>query len=269
MTTTTKTRPCDSAEQMRRLALGLLAALVVARAYWPSEPDRRRRGDRPGLDRRSLPGRRDGRLLPSLITGRFAFRWAPTDAAVIASDRARRPQRRRGVDWRIAINLAWEWVAIGTGLSPVAQSAAVARRVERAGAGFRGHGRGRLGVRAVPGRRRAARASGRLPAQSRRRSSRRWGSSRALGSQQAFEQRLIGSNEVYSTFALANSLAGFLVGPLVLVLGMALQNLARPGDRGSRWSVLAMACAPALLDPRLPGPDQEPKRLDRPGSSRP
>ncbi len=82
----------------------------------------------------------------------------------------------------------------------------------------------------------------------------------------------MGSNEILSTFGLANSLAGFIVGPLVLALAVAFQNLVaarrvriavdRPGDGG-----------PGHPRPAgLPDPDQEPQRLagtarrhDRPG----
>ncbi len=45
------------------------------------------------------------------------------------------------------------------------------------------------------------------------------------------------SNEPFSTFALANSLAGFLVGPLALAFAVALENLKREG-KGSRLVAL-------------------------------
>ncbi len=62
----------------------------------------------------------------------------------------------------------------------------------------------------------------------------------------AYRSRLMDSNEPFSTFALANSLAGFLVGPMALVLAVALDNLRREG-RGSRLVVLALAAVPGLV----------------------
>src|SRR5690606_21108840 len=47
---------------------------------------------------------------------------------------------------------------------------------------------------------------------------------------QMFEHRLLSSSEVFSTFILANSLAGFIVGPLVLALAVGLGNLLRSRD---------------------------------------
>jgi hypothetical protein len=61
-----------------------------------------------------------------------------------------------------------------------------------------------------------------------------------------FANRLLHSNEPWSTFALANSLAGFLVGPLVLVLAIGFHNLVRRDQPRSLWTALAMA-APLVL----------------------
>ena len=58
--------------------------------------------------------------------------------------------------------------------------------------------------------------------------------------------RLLGSTEPWSTFALANSLAGYIAGPLVILLAVGLYNLVRPDAPGSRWTALAMA-APLVL----------------------
>ncbi len=61
-----------------------------------------------------------------------------------------------------------------------------------------------------------------------------------------FADRLLGSNEVFATFGLANSLAGFLVGPLVLALAMLTRNLAARSAPGSRWGVIGLAAIPLL-----------------------
>jgi hypothetical protein len=55
--------------------------------------------------------------------------------------------------------------------------------------------------------------------------------------EEGIRQRILYSNEPFSTFALANSLAGYLVGPLALASAVGLANLRRDG-RGrvrSRW----------------------------------
>ena len=62
---------------------------------------------------------------------------------------------------------------------------------------------------------------------------------------EGLRHRLMDSNEPFSTFALANSLAGFLVGPMALGLAVALENLRREG-KGSRLVALAMAAIPGL-----------------------
>ena len=70
----------------------------------------------------------------------------------------------------------------------------------------------------------------------------------ALDSQRVsvFADRLLGSNEPFSTFGLANSLAGFLVGPLVLAVAMMIRNLADEKAPGSRWGAIGLAAAPLL-----------------------
>jgi O-antigen ligase len=66
---------------------------------------------------------------------------------------------------------------------------------------------------------------------------------------QSAEQRLLGSSEVFATFALANSLAGFLVGPTVAAIGVALANALDRRGREPPWRALALAAIPvcALL----------------------
>ncbi len=78
-------------------------------------------------------------------------------------------------------------------------------------------------------------------------------------------QRLMDSNEPYSTFALANSLAGFLVGPLALSFAVAARE-----PHQARWQkssrfvrVLARGGAGAG-HAHLPDADKEPERPDRP-----
>ena len=57
----------------------------------------------------------------------------------------------------------------------------------------------------------------------------------------------MGSTEPWSTFALANSLAGYIAGPFVILLAVGLYNLVRPAAPGSRWTALAMAAPPLFI----------------------
>ncbi len=66
--------------------------------------------------------------------------------------------------------------------------------------------------------------------------------------QKLFEDRFLGSNEPFATFALANSLAGFLVGPLVVMLALGWSNLTRrEGAVGSRGGALALWAFPTFV----------------------
>jgi hypothetical protein len=234
------------AERTRRLALGVLAALIVARAFWPSEPNLKE-GAAAGLPWIVAVFLVGGlALLPSLLAGKFAFRWAPTDAAVIALSALAAISARRGADWRIAINLAWDWVALGIVYLLLrnlprtrAESNALGLALAATAASVAAYGLFQGAVE-LPELQQAFR---RNPAAILTKMNIVPGTPAA----KAFENRLVGSNEVYSTFGLANSLAGFLVGPLVLILGLILENLGRPGDRGARWGVVLMAAPPTLL----------------------
>ena len=67
------------------------------------------------------------------------------------------------------------------------------------------------------------------------------------GSMLAMENRLLGSNEPWSTFALANSLAGFLVGPLVVMLALGWEGLRCREGRVGRAAALSLAVPPTLV----------------------
>ena len=232
-------------EQIRRLALGLFAALMTARAYWPSEID---------------PSQASGSglvwvlamlivaglwIASSLFGGRFRFRWSWTDAAVVALVFLVGLSSTRGLDRRLAINLAWEWAGLGfayvlarnlprtRGESTVLAGALVATAVAVSAYGLY---QARVEIPQLQERFRRNPGQVMLEAKV------------ALDSQRVsvFADRLLGSNEPFSTFGLANSLAGFLVGPLVLAVAMMIRNLADEKAPGSRWGVIGLAAAPLL-----------------------
>ena len=233
-------------EQIRRLALGLFAALMTARAYWPSEID---------------PSQASGSglvwvlamlivaglwIASSLFGGRFRFRWSWTDAAVVALVFLVGLSSTRGLDRRLAINLAWEWAGLGfayvlarnlprtRGESTVLAGALVATAVAVSAYGLF---QARVEIPQlqgkVPEESRAGHAGG---------EDARWIRSESASSP-------IGCSAPTSSsrpLAWPTRWPGFLVGPLVLALAMMIRNLADEKAPGSRWGVIGLAAAPLL-----------------------
>lgn len=234
------------AERLRRLALGLLAALLVARAYWPSEPDLKAGAGSGLVWVFAILLVAALALASSFAARRLTFRFSWVDAAVIALVFLVASSARMAVDWRIGVNLAWEWVGLGTAYLLLrnlprsrAESSALALALTATAGAVGVYGLYQVGVELpqlqadylrnpVP-----TLIKMNIPPDS--------------PARRAFEQRLLDSNEPFSTFGLANSLAGFLVGPLALLLGVALRNLAGAKDGGSRWGALAAAVPPGFL----------------------
>ncbi|AMV36349.1 O-Antigen ligase [Planctomyces sp. SH-PL62] len=159
---------------------------------------------------------------------------------------------RRSVDWRIGVNLAWEWAALGVAYLLLrwlprtrGESGVLALGMAVTASAVAAYGIYQGAVE-IPQLQEAFRRNPQAMA-------RQMGATAAPGQAddprgQALENRLLQSNEVFGTFGLANSLAGFLVGPLVLVLAMGLRNLGRrPAAGASRWPAILAAALPALL----------------------
>ncbi len=234
-------------ERLRRVALGATAALVTARAYWTSEPDLR-----------ADAGGGLGWLLALLIVAGIAlagavigrslrWRWSWADLAVIVLVVALvGMSASHAIDRRVAINLAWDWGGLAIAYLLVrnlpqtrGESLALAAGLLATAVALAVYGLWQVGVE-LPYvqhkfltdegyRREALNAVGILP---------------GTNAEDVFRDRLIGSNEPYSTFALANSLAGFLVGPLVIMLAVAWDNLTRREGRGSRIGAIVLALFP-------------------------
>ena len=101
------------AERLRRLALGLTAALITARAFFPSEPNLRE-GAADGLVWVLLLLVTVGiALAVPLLGGRLRFRWSAVDGFVVATMAFVALSATHSLDRRPAINLAWEWAALG------------------------------------------------------------------------------------------------------------------------------------------------------------
>ena len=100
-------------ERLRRLALGLTAALLTARAYWPSEPDFLNDAGT-GLDWVfALLVVAGLAIASSLVGGTLRVRFSWVDAAVAVLIVLVASSASHALDRRPAINLAWEWVALG------------------------------------------------------------------------------------------------------------------------------------------------------------
>ncbi len=234
-------------ERFRRIALGLTAALVTARAYWPSEPDVRI-GAGAGLFWVLAVLVAAGlALAASFIGGRFRWRWSWTDLALALLVGLIAISAGHAVDRRPAINLAWEWVALGvvyflirnlprtTQESSVLAGALVATAVAVSVYGLY-QARVELPLLQKQFKRNPQQVLQQLNIDARP------GSPEEL----AIVNRVLYSNEVFSTFALANSLAGFIVGPIVIALAVGFQSLVRRDAPGSKWALLGMA-APLVL----------------------
>lgn len=235
-------------ERLRRLALGLTAALATARAYWPSEPDPKAEAGT-GLDWSLAMLLVTGLAIASaLIGGRLRLRWSWTDAALIAMTCLVGFSASHAVDRRTAINLAWEWTSVGLAYVLLrnlprtrAESSVLAAAMIATAVAVSVYGLYQVVVE--------------LPQMRARYLSHRDEALRLLeiapGSpaQALYEHRLLSSNEPMSTFALTNSLAGFLLGPIVLSITLGWEGLRRRAGVGARLGTLALASVPALAMP--------------------
>ena len=236
-------------EILRRVALALTAALIIARAYWIGEP---RSEDESGT------GLLWVLFLLCAATIGFAAMWLKgglslrrswVDVAAIVLFTL--VGLSAGADERrIAINRAWEWVGVGIGYVLIRtlprsrkETLAIGGSLMLTAVALSSYGLYQIGVELPRNRaffhanpRQALILSGIDPD----------GDRRMIAS---FKDRLFGSREPIATFALTNTLAGFLVGPAVIGLAMVLRGLLRPKDTSADRSDRAEGSilAPVLL----------------------
>lgn len=233
-------------ERLRRYALALTASLLTVRAYWTSEPDIRN-GAGGGLTWILLLLFAAGlAILSAIVSGRVRIRRSWTDLGVIVLVLLVALSSTHAVDRRPAINLAWEW--LGFGIAYLLLRNLPARREESVAIA------GMMVATAVavsiyglyqakfelPALREAFL---RNPAQMMEQA----GVVPGTAGELSFRNRLLGSDEIWSTFGLANSCAGFLIGPLVVSLGVILVSLAQRDGIRPRWGAFAKALIPTLV----------------------
>ena len=151
----------------------------------------------------------------------------------------------RGLDRRLAINLAWEWAGLGFAYILArnlprtrAESSVLAGVLVATAVAVSAYGLFQARVE-IPRLQERFRSN---PQQVLREANVPLDPQRI----QAFTDRLLGSNESFATFGLANSLAGFLVGPLVLILAVIIQVLADRRAGGRPWGQIGLAAFPLL-----------------------
>jgi O-antigen ligase len=232
-------------ERVRRFALGVTAALMTARAFWPSEPDLKE-GAGSGMYWVLAVFVVFGlALADALIGGRFRFRWSWTDALVVGLTFLVALSALHAVDRRPALNLAWEWVGLGLMYLLLRnlprtrnESSALAGSIVATAFAVSAYGLYQAKVE-LPLLQAEFERNPRQMLQ-------RMNIEPGGRGEEMLRNRLMYSNEIWSTFALANSLAGFIAGPLVLALAVGFQNLVRRDAPESRWVALGMA-APVIL----------------------
>jgi O-Antigen ligase len=230
-------------ERLRRVALGATAALMVARVYWPSEMVN-------SLDIGGglvwvfcLLGVVGLALTAALVGGTLRLRFSWADAALIAMTMLIALSVGHAIDRRPAINAAWElggvcllYLLVRNLPRTRGESSALAAMIAATAVAVAAYGIYQVKIELPPVQKKYL-TSAVYRAEVLKMMNIEPGSTH----QKLFENRFLGSNEPFATFALANSLAGFLVGPLVVMLCVGWSNLTRPdGTSGSRWGALAL-----------------------------
>jgi len=232
-------------EMLRRLALGLTAALISARAYWPSELNLKLEAGS-GLEwARGMLVVTGLAVAAALVGGRLRIRWSWTDVAAVALWVMLGLSAAEAAGRRPAINLAWEWGAVGLAYILVrnlprtrSESAMLAAALVVTAVSVSVYGFYQVVVE-YPDMHARLRANPQALLLEN-------GITPGSPAQDLFLKRALASNEPMSTFALTNSLAGFVVGPLVLCLSLGWEALRNLKAGASRLGTLALAAVPAL-----------------------
>ena len=264
--------PAVSGERLRRLALGSTAALLAARPFWPSEPDLLHEADSSLYWVFSLMIVVGVALASALIGGRLRVRLSWADAAVVSLVALVSLSARHAMDHRPAINLAWDWVGLGIAYLLIrclprtqGESKALAGILVATAVAVSTYGLYQAKIEIPLLQKEFLRNPTRMLEAE--------GIAPGTAGEAMFRDRLLGSDEVFSTFGLANSLAGYLTGPIMLAMAIGLASIL-PRDRKksaipsillASLPFLAMLICLILTKSRKPGSAAEWERSGSPG----
>lgn len=234
-------------EWLRRGALGLAAALIVARAYWPAEFRTEAESGSGLLWALMMLIAATLGVAAMWLAGGPRLRVSRADLGVVALVGLVIVSASHAAEKRIAINFAWEWLGVGIGYVLIrnlprtrGESSAIAAALLATAVAVSAYGHYQVDVE-HPEMRDMYRKNPRAVLS-------QAGLDPDLGpgdpERKRFEDRLLGSREPVATFALANTLAGFLVGPTAAGLSLALRALTR---REARKALPLLLAAVPLL----------------------
>ena len=230
-------------ERLRWLALLLTTALVCTRLYWPGE--------------NAQEGYGLGWVLALLLTsllavaaawvgGQFRWRASAADLALLVLIILIAFSVPLSSDRRAAISMFWQWVGLGLAYFLVRWLPRDQREIKAfllalaaTAVALAVYGFYQVAVEDPDLRARYLQNPVEMLAMA--------GVGNDPVSRQMFENRLLNSREMRSTMALANSLAGILVGPCVMVLGVWLGLLLRQGSKPRKLVPLLLALPPLVL----------------------
>ncbi len=220
-------------EGLRRLALGLTGALLVARAYYPSEDAETGTGLTWIFAMLAVAGLA---IASMLLKGSVRLRFAWADLGVIALTILVAWSSRHAADRRPAIIMAWEWGGLLTLYLLVrnlpatkGESSALAGAIVATAIALSAYGLFQVEVEFPSLRVEYLKKEAQVLA--------RAGVVPGSPSHAALRDRVMNSKEVISTYSLANSLAAVLAVGLVIAAGVGIDHLRR-SEATAPWSVL-------------------------------
>lgn len=230
-------------ERLRWFALLLTTALVCTRLYWPGEnaPEGHGLGWVLALLLTSLLA-----VAAAWVGGQFRWRASTADIALLVLIGLIAFSVPLSADRRAAISVFWQWVGVGLVYFLVRwlpqdqrELKAILLALAATAVALSIYGFYQVAVEDPDLRARYLQNPAEMLAMA--------GVGNDPVSRQMFENRLLQSREMRSTMALANSLAGILVGPSVMLMGAWLALLLHQGSKTRKLVPLLLALPPVIL----------------------
>ena len=244
-------------ERLRRIALGLTVALAMVRLFWTSDATSRGfsaiDGDFVAEIQMAATQWSFLVLITALIGigamaigGATRLRIAATDIAFLVVSILVGMSAVTASDHRPALNLAWDWLGWGLIYAMVrclprsrAESSAIARTLFACAIAVSTYGLFQGFVELPETQKAYMRDRATYLAEA-------GIDPRNENAVKQFEDRVLGSSEIFATYALANSLAGFLVGPAALAAALIFSRRAS-SKNFSWWELLPVVVPIAIL----------------------